>query len=231
MLLNSYKFFLHIIIILLLLFSTVKLIAQPICSDTLGVLPKIKHKLEIADKSSTSKDSIILLCHQIEKLSLTCPPLFADYLITAYALLSNKAKNTHQLGQFLQLGEKALEKYSTNLSDSLILRSKFMLAFQRCRLDDIQGNLHSSIHCYEQIWRQLPDTHPDTTLLDRFKKALPISIAYSLIEIGDYKASIDWLEMIANRITEEDIIYFGDLHHLIGQAKKQLGLYLSLVHI
>ena len=198
--------------------------AQSDKSDIQNIKKEIQKNWKYAlELSITYSDSLAIICNRIDSLSKIHPKQFADYIIASNAIaVNNHSLPLKTLDYYLTRGETALAKYNAFLNNDMILHSKIMLTYQRCRFIDLQGNLEKALKCYEKVWYELPNEHSDKILYD-YRNALPLSIALVYNDIGNFKRALDWLKVAEKYLNKSNPIYPGYLHNLKGQVNLSLA--------
>ena len=195
------------------------------CSCESPLEKQINKNWYLANKSHEDRDhkTCIVMCNRIDSLASLNPEKFADYLIAANALAaSNTGVLYKQWNKYIERGEQALSEYESYLKEKMILRSKVWIQYERCRYLDSLGDVGNADGCYSAVWLSLPKKHSDDKLT-AFRSAIPMSIAESLLEIGDYKKAQHWLDIVADFLDQSDKYYIGKFYNLKGQVNQALS--------
>lgn len=159
-------------------------------------------------------DSCVFICEKIDSLSQLCPTSFADYIIRANIIWADQSPTLEGWDQHLRKTEDLLETYGRLLNQDSLMKTKYLLQYERCRCEDNKGEYDKTLDCYTRLLYDLPEHLPDEMSL-RF--VLPLSIGLVYYEKGDYVNALIWNKLAEEHLPDSYIHYRGYLYDYYGK--------------
>lgn len=171
-------------------------------------------------------DALVLQwCQKMEGLARKDPETFADYLIGANAIASSKSQTYEDWERPLRTGLVDLKDYKDFLSEEKALYTWVALLYEDARIHDSKGEVGLAEAKYQEVWKKLPKSHPDTVRLARYRNALPISLAQLYQFTGDYIKAEYWLDLLGEELDLTDGVYPGLVFSTRAQVQQSKGNY------